>query len=94
MAKKLTQNLCETNCLFRNKKHINGCSILNDDVKCEPTTCMWKHTEQTYFESLEKAMKNYEKRTGKKDYIDKYVFGITIKEKFHRYLVNKATVAS
>lgn len=90
MAKKLTQNLCAANCLFRNNKRINGCSILNDDVKCEPMTCVWRQTEQTYFESLERAMNNYEKRTGKKDYIDKNVLGIATKENFRRYLRNKA----
>jgi 3-hydroxy-3-methylglutaryl CoA synthase len=50
---------------------------------------MWRHTEESYFASLERAMQNYEKRTGMKDYIEKNVFGITVKEKFRKYLNRK-----
>ncbi len=77
------------NCIFHNRKNSNGCSILHDKIKCDPATCMWRHTEESYFASLERAMQNYEKRTGMKDYIEKNVFGITVKEKFRKYLNRK-----
>lgn len=77
------------NCIFHNRKNANGCSILHDKIKCDPSTCTWRHTEESYFASLEKAMNNYENRTGMNDYIDKCVFGVTVKEKFRRYLANK-----
>lgn len=93
MPKTIQQPDKFADCIFRNKKNINGCAILNDDVRCDPHKCMWRRTEETYFESLEKAMRNYEKRTGKKDYIDKFVLGIGIKEKFRRYLIRKAQSA-
>ena len=80
-------------CIFKTRSRTNGCAILNDDVKCDPATCLWRHTDETYFASLEKAMQNYEKRTGKKDYIDKCVFGITVKERFRKYLIAKKKFA-
>ena len=88
----MAENISPTfvNCIFSNRKNINGCSILNDDVRCDPTVCMWRHTEETYFASLEKAMMNYIKRTGRRDYIDKCVFGITVKDRFRKYLKAKA----
>lgn len=92
MPRKLTAQLPQyefANCIFVNKKHINGCSILRDEVRCDPSTCLWRQTEDMYFASLEKAMHNYEKNTGRKDYIDKYVPSVTMRDRFKYYLLEK-----
>lgn len=79
------------NCIYATKRRENGCAILNDDVTCDPQNCMWRHTEETYFQSLEKAMLNYEKRTGRKDYIDRFmkILGNSWKERFVIWLRKK-----
>lgn len=56
-------------CIFSSNRFDNGCAAMRDDVKCDPDTCMWRHTEKTFFESLDKAALNYKKRTGRDDYI-------------------------
>lgn len=91
MSAKQLQPQTYANCIFMNKKNINGCSILEDGVACDPTKCSWRHTEETYFASLLKAKNSYEKRTGKKDYVEKYVFGMSVREKFRKYLATHAS---
>lgn len=77
-------------CIFKNRKRVNGCAILNDDVVCNPETCTWKKTDEEYFASLEKAMRIYIKKTGMHDYIDKCVLGVGVQERFKSYLRQKA----
>lgn len=81
----------EQKCIFSTKKQPNGCQILISSVACDPSKCMWRHTEETYFQSLEKAMHNYQKKTGRTDYIDKMmdVLGMSWKERFVNWLLQK-----
>ena len=77
-------------CIFANDKFRNGCSILNETAKCEPKKCMWRHTEETYFQSLEQAMKNYHKATGRTDYMaTQKALPDELKKRFAVYLAKK-----
>lgn len=56
------------NCIYATRKEMNGCLILNIN-KCNPEQCMWKHTAETYLQSLHEARMNYIKMYGKDEYI-------------------------
>lgn len=61
------------NCFYATTANVNGCSILIDELTCQPTVCKWHRTKEEYLESLFKAACNYEKATGYKDYQTRFV---------------------
>ena len=82
-------------CIFSKNKFINGCAVLNDNVTCVPSRCKWRHTEETYFASLEKAMQNYHKATGLGDYMStQTALSTEVKKRFAEYLAKKGSTAN
>lgn len=86
--------LTRKDCIYVNKKMLNCCAIIKDEYDCDPENCVWRKTDEMMFQSLYKAMQNYEKKTGRKDYINKYVLGSTLRERFKNWLRKQAASAA
>lgn len=65
-------NRTAENCFFSCNNKRNKCNLVRDEYPCVPKTCKWHRTKEEYLESLFKACKNYERNTGRDDYVVKF----------------------
>ena len=60
------------NCYYHCNDRANKCNLVRDEYPCAPKTCKWHRTKEELIESLYKASKNYERATGKDDYVVRF----------------------
>lgn len=65
-------NRTEKNCYYHCNDRPNGCNLVRDEYPCAPKTCKWHRTQEELLESLYKASMNYERATGKDDYVVRF----------------------
>lgn len=65
-------NRTAQNCYYRDENKRNKCDLVRDEYPCCPKTCKWHRTKEELLESLYKAAVNYERATGRDDYVVKF----------------------